>query len=65
MRVGSRDVVKNQEFAQWEAVLGDYGGQLASFEAVFSPRGNDGRPMKLFNRDKRHRSVRRAGLGKV
>jgi S-formylglutathione hydrolase FrmB len=51
MRIGSRDVVKNQEFAQWEAVLGDYGGQLASFEAAFSPRGNDGRPMRLFNRD--------------
>ena len=34
-----------------ERVLGDYSGQLASFEWVFSPRGKDGRPMPLFNRD--------------
>jgi hypothetical protein len=31
-------------------VLGDYGGQLSSFEWVFSPRGTDGRPRHLFNR---------------
>ncbi len=29
---------------------GDYGGQMASFDAVFSPRGEDGRPMPLFDR---------------
>jgi S-formylglutathione hydrolase FrmB len=51
MRVGTREVIKTEEFAHWEAVLGDYGGQFASFEAVFSPRGDDGRPMRLFNRD--------------
>jgi S-formylglutathione hydrolase FrmB len=39
-----------QQLAQAEAVLGDYGGQLASFEWVFSPRGPDGRPAPLFNR---------------
>lgn len=33
-----------------EGVLGSYGGQVASFEWVFSPRGPDGRPMPLFNR---------------
>jgi hypothetical protein len=33
-----------------EEVLGEYGGQMASFEWVFSPRGQDGRPMQLFNR---------------
>lgn len=27
-----------------------YGGQMASFDAVFSPRGDDGRPMPLFDR---------------
>ncbi|MFN3930880.1 MAG: alpha/beta hydrolase [Brevundimonas sp.] len=33
-----------------EAVLGAYGGQASSFEAVFSPRGDDGRPMPLYDR---------------
>jgi hypothetical protein len=37
-------------FARREAVLGDYGGQLGSFEWVFSPRGPDGRPRQLFDR---------------
>jgi hypothetical protein len=30
-------------------VLGEYGGQFGSFNAVFSPKGDDGRPMKLFD----------------
>jgi acetyl esterase/lipase len=34
-----------------ERVLGNYGGQITSFEWVFSPRGPDGRPEQLFNRD--------------
>ena len=33
-----------QQLAGLESVLGPYGGQLASFEWVFSPRGADGRP---------------------
>ncbi len=39
-----------QQLAEVETVLGPYGGQLASFEWVFSPRGVDGRPAQLFNR---------------
>ena len=39
-----------QQLAGLESVLGDYGGQLGSFEWVFSPRGADGRPEHLFNR---------------
>jgi len=39
-----------QQLAGLESVLGEYGGQLASFEWVFSPRGPDGRPEPLFNR---------------
>ncbi len=39
-----------RQLAQVESVLGEYGGQLASFEWVFSPRGPDGRPAPLFNR---------------
>ena len=40
-----------EQFAKMERVLGPYGGQLASFEWVFSPRGKDGRPEQMFNRD--------------
>ena len=40
-----------ETFARLERVLGPYGGQLASFEWVFSPRGKDGRPQPMFNRD--------------
>jgi S-formylglutathione hydrolase FrmB len=40
-----------EQFAKLERVLGPYGGQMASFEWVFSPRGKDGRPQPMFNRD--------------
>jgi S-formylglutathione hydrolase FrmB len=40
-----------EQFSRLERVLGAYGGQLASFEWVFSPRGKDGRPVPMFNRD--------------
>ena len=36
-------------FADMEWVLG-YGGQLHSFEAAFSPRGQDGKPLLVWNR---------------
>ena len=39
-----------QQLAQLENVMGEYGGQLASFEWVFSPRDADGRPEKMFSR---------------
>jgi len=39
-----------EEFSKLERVLGPYGGQMASFEWVFSPRGKDGRPLQMFNR---------------
>ena len=38
-----------EPFSDMEDVMGR-GGQLGSFEAVFSPRGPDGRPRKLWNR---------------
>jgi enterochelin esterase-like enzyme len=50
IRMDGVDVITVEEFARWEAVAGDYGGQFGSFDAVFSPRGADGRPMRLFNR---------------
>ncbi len=40
-----------EAFAKLERVLGGYGGQMASFEWVFSPRGADGRPLPMFDRD--------------
>lgn len=40
-----------EQFARLERVLGTYGGQLGSFDWVFSPRGKDGLPMPMFNRD--------------
>ncbi|HTV84265.1 MAG TPA: alpha/beta hydrolase-fold protein [Dyella sp.] len=40
-----------EQFARMERVLGPYGGQMASFEWVFSPRGKDGRPEQMFDRD--------------
>jgi hypothetical protein len=39
-----------RQFGEMEQVLGGYGGQFASFEWVFSPRGPDGRPLPLFDR---------------
>jgi hypothetical protein len=36
-------------FSDMEVVMG-HGGQLASFEAVFSPRGKDGQPRRLWDR---------------
>ncbi|RYY38336.1 MAG: enterochelin esterase, partial [Sphingomonadales bacterium] len=43
-------VASLRQFAQQEAALGAYGGQFASFEWVFSPKGPDGRPVQLFDR---------------
>jgi len=49
--MGGKDVQSMEDLAHQERVLGDYGGQLGSFDWVFSPRGKDGRPMPLFDRD--------------
>lgn len=51
MRMHGKVVATFEHFAKLERVLGPYGGQLASFEWVFSPRGKDGRPEPMFNRD--------------
>lgn len=49
VRMESRPVVFLDDFSRLEGVYGD-GGQLHSFEAVFSPLGRDGRPRLLWNR---------------
>jgi hypothetical protein len=39
-----------EQFAKLEAVLGPYGGQMASFDWVFSPKGPSGAPEPMFDR---------------
>ncbi len=48
-RMGTRAVLFYDNFSKMEDVIGD-GGQLHSFEAVFSPLGSDGRPAELWDR---------------
>ena len=50
MRIKGKDQVSLEDFARQETVFGEYGGQMASFEWVFSPRADDGRPERLFDR---------------
>jgi len=45
-----RAVKNGLAMGRMEEVLGEYGGQDQSFEWVFSPRGSDGRPMRLYDR---------------
>jgi S-formylglutathione hydrolase FrmB len=51
VRMDGKEVMSFEQYARQEKVLGYYGGQMASFEAVFSPKGPDGQPMPLFDRD--------------
>jgi hypothetical protein len=51
VRMNGKEIASLEEFAKAEDVQGEYGGQFASFEWVWSPKGPDGRPMKLFNRE--------------
>ena len=51
VRMHGKVIATFKQFAQLERVLGAYGGQMASFDWVFSPRGKDGRPEPMFNRD--------------
>ena len=50
VRMGGKVVASFEQFARIEEVTGPYGGQMASFEWVFSPRGADGRPVPMFDR---------------
>lgn len=50
VRQGEKWVMMLKTYAQQEYAKSDHGGQFASFDAVFSPRATDGRPMKLFDR---------------
>jgi pimeloyl-ACP methyl ester carboxylesterase len=48
-RMRGKPVLYVRPFSDMEEVMG-HGGQLASFEAVFSARGPDGRPRRLWDR---------------
>ncbi len=48
-RVSGKVLVNFPGFSQMEDVMGR-GGQLASFESSFSPKGTDGKPMQLWDR---------------
>jgi hypothetical protein len=50
VRDHGRELATVEQFAELEGVLGAYGGQFASFDWVFSPKGPDGRPQQLFDR---------------
>jgi Putative esterase len=43
-------LVAVEDFTRREVVVGEYGGQMASFEWVFSPRGAGGLPVPMFDR---------------
>jgi len=49
VRMDGQEVMTIEDYVKQERVLGDYGGQFSSFNWVFSPRGEDGRPEPLFD----------------
>ncbi|HWB20625.1 MAG TPA: alpha/beta hydrolase-fold protein [Phycisphaerales bacterium] len=49
-RSGDQVLAWYDDFVAMEKVYGE-GGQIRSFEWVFSPRGDDGLPMKMFDRE--------------
>lgn len=50
VRMQGKVIASFEEFARLEQVLGPYGGQMASFDWVFSPRDAGGRPQPMFDR---------------
>jgi S-formylglutathione hydrolase FrmB len=51
IRDQGKDIMSFEDYGRLERVEGYYGGQMASFEAVFSPKSDDGQPMQLFDRE--------------
>jgi S-formylglutathione hydrolase FrmB len=51
VRFNGLPIMSVRQYVMQERVLGYYGGQFASFEAVFSPKGNDGQPMPVADRE--------------
>ncbi len=51
MRDGGKVVATLEQFARLEAVIGPYGGQMSSFDWVFSPKGESGAPEPMFDHE--------------
>ena len=51
VRFNGMPVMSVRQYVMQERVLGYYGGQFASFEAAFSPKGDDGKPMPIADRE--------------
>lgn len=51
VRMQGKVIESFEQFARLEQVLGPYGGQMASFDWVFSPRDASGSPEPMFDRD--------------
>ena len=49
-RAGTTPILWARGFSAMDDVMKD-GGQIGSFEWVFSPKGEDGRPVQMFNRE--------------
>ena len=50
MRDKGKVIATFEQFSRLEAVLGPYGGQVSSFDWVFSPRATGGGPVPMFDR---------------
>lgn len=50
VRMDGKVIASFEQFARLEEVLGPYGGQMASFDWVFSPRSAGGPPEPMFDR---------------
>lgn len=50
MRDKGKVVATMEQLARLESVLGPYGGQMTSFDWVFSPKGDNGAPEAMFDR---------------
>ncbi len=50
MRQNGKVLATFEQLSKMEQVLGPYGGQVASFEWVFSPKGPSGAPEMMFDR---------------
>jgi len=51
VRRNGRWIMSFEQFTRQEVARRAYGGQIASFDAVFSPRADDGRPLEMFDRE--------------
>ena len=51
LREKGKVIATMEQFGRLEEVLGPYGGQISSFDWVFSPKGKNGAPEPMFDRE--------------